>query len=191
VLSELEGIVNPGLERRQWRQRRRLLESEKSRIGLKGRQRRRLLESKKSRIGLEGRQRRRLLESKKSRIGLKGRLRRRLLESKKSRFGLEGRVRTLLVGMHERRTWLSGTKGWHMCNKIPMKTGVQEMTEVVVRLELDDLLRMIERFLPTQLTVSPLAWKKNSLDSQLPPRIFLLKSPRTISVSVTMTINIT
>jgi hypothetical protein len=70
---------------------------------------------------------------------------------------------------------------------MPMKTGV------VVRLELDDLLplRMVERFLPTQLTVFPLAWKKNSLDSQLLPRIFLLKSPRTISVSVTMTINIT
>src|ERR1700740_3319102 len=121
VLSELEGILSPGLERRQWRQRRRLLESKKSRIGLEGRQRRRLLESKKSRIGLEG------------------------------------RLRTLLVGMDERRTWPSGTKGWHMCNKMPMKTGVQEMTEwrgVVVRLELDDLLRMIERFLPTQLTVS-------------------------------------
>lgn len=62
--------------------------------------------------------------------------------------------------------------------------------EVVVRLELDDLLlpRMIELFLPTQLTVSPFPWKKNSLDSQLLLRISLPKSPRTISVRVTMTI---
>jgi hypothetical protein len=77
---------------------------------------------------------------------------------------------------------------------MPTRTGVQEMTEwewgVVVRLELDDLLllRMIELFLPTQLAVSPLARKKNSLDSQL---LLNLKSPRTISVSVTMIINAT
>jgi hypothetical protein len=173
VLSELEGIV-----------RLRLLESrksrKKSRLGLEGRQRRRLLESrksrKKSRVGLEGRQRRRLLESKKSR--------------KRSRIGLEGRLRKLLVGMHERRTWLSGTKDWHMYKKILMRMNVQDMMEwereVVVQLELDDLLlpRMFDRFLPTQLTVSPLAWKKNSRDSPLPLNNFLQKSPRKISVSV-------
>ena len=152
------------------------------------------VQEEQGRIGREAEKK--TLESKKSRIGLKGRQKRQL-DSKKSRGGLEGRLRKLLVGMHERRTWPSGTKDWLMYNKMPMRTKVQDMMEwereVVVQLELDDLLlpRMIERFLPTQLTVSPLAWKKNSLDSQLLLRIFLLKSPRTIFVSVTMTIKAT
>jgi hypothetical protein len=106
--------------------------------------------------------------------------------------GLEGRLRKLLVGMHERRTWPSGTKDWHMYNKIPMRTKVQDMM-VVVQLELDDLLLppMFERFLPTQLTLSTLAWKKNSRDSPLPLNNFLQKSPRKISVSVTTIIKAT
>jgi hypothetical protein len=88
-------------------------------------------------------------------------------------------------------------KGWHMFNKMSMKTKFQEMTawerELVIRLELDGLLvpHMIEHFLQPLLTVSPLAWKKNSLGSQAPLRIFHLISPRTSSVNVTMTINTT
>ena len=122
-----------------------------------------MLESRESRIGLERRQRRRLPKPRETRIVLKGRRLSRLLEFKNSRVGLEGTLRTLLVGMHERRTWPSGTKGWHMFNKMSMKMIVQELTEwgreLVIRLELDGVLvpHMIEHFLQTRLTVLAIA----------------------------------